>query len=79
MFQTKRKKELFQAAEKNGMRTESIRFVHPRKENPPNLVLVSFSFSPERENVMPAFILYDEEGNYTAETEEMFRGRRKRG
>ncbi|MGD2295757.1 MAG: methyltransferase [Candidatus Aminicenantes bacterium] len=77
VFQTKRKKELFQAAEKNGMRTESIRFVHPRKESAPNLVLVSFSFSPERETVMPPFILYDEEGNYTPEAEEIFRGRRE--
>lgn len=75
VFQTKRKKELFQAAERNGMRTESIRFVHSRKESPPNLLLVSFSFSPERENIMPPFILYDEEGNYTPEAEEIFRGR----
>jgi tRNA1(Val) A37 N6-methylase TrmN6 len=75
VFQTKRKKELFQAAEKNGMRKELVRFVHPRKEAASNLLLVSFSFSPEQETVMPPFILYDEEGNYTPEAEAIFRGR----
>ena len=75
VFQTKRKKELFKAAEKNGMRKELVRFVYPRKEAASNLLLVSFSFSPERETVMPPFILYDEEGNYTPEAEEVFHGR----
>lgn len=75
VFQAKRKKEWLRAAERNGLRMESIRFVHPRKESPPNLFLASCNFSSERETILSPFILYDEEGNYTPEANEMFRGR----
>jgi len=76
IFQTKRKKEWLRAAERNGLRIEFIRFVHPRKESPPNLFLASCNFSSERKTILSPFILYDEEGNYTPEANEMFRGRK---
>jgi tRNA1Val (adenine37-N6)-methyltransferase len=75
IFQTKRKKEFFQAAERNRIRIESIRFVHPRKESPSNLFLASCNFSSEQETLLPPFFLYDEKGNYTPEADEIFRGR----
>jgi tRNA1(Val) A37 N6-methylase TrmN6 len=76
IFQAKRKKELLLAAEKNGLRMESIRFVCPRKENPPNQILTSFSFFSVQETVLPPFFLYDEKGKNTDEAEEIFRGRK---
>jgi tRNA1Val (adenine37-N6)-methyltransferase len=75
IFQTKRKEEFLQAAERNRMRMESVRFVHPKKKGPSNLFLASCSFSSERETLLPPLILYDEEGNYTPEADEIFRGR----
>lgn len=76
IFQAKRKKELLQAAAQNGLKVESIRFVCPRKGNPPNQILTSFSFSSVQETVLPPFVLYDEKGKNTDEAEEIFRGRR---
>ncbi|KPK18857.1 MAG: hypothetical protein AMK69_24605 [Nitrospira bacterium SG8_3] len=76
IFQTKRKEEFFQAAKRNRMRMKSVRSVHPRKEGPSNLFLASCSFSSERETILPPFFLYDEEGNYTHEADEIFRGRK---
>ncbi len=76
IFQAKRKKELLQAAERNGLIMESIRFVYSRKESSPNQILTSWSFTSEQETTLPPFILYDEEGNDTSEAEEIFRGRK---
>lgn len=75
IFQTKRNEEFLQAVERNGMKMESIRFVHPKKEDPSNLFLASCRFSAERETRLPPFILYDEKGNYTPEADEIFQGR----
>ncbi len=75
IFQTKRRKEFFRAAERNGLRMESIRFVHPRKKSSSNLFLASCSFSSEQETLLPPFFLYNEKGNYTPEADEIFRGR----
>lgn len=75
IFQVKRKTDLLQAMERNRLRTESIRFVHPRKKRPPNMFLVSCSFLSQREIVLPPFILYDDKGRYTPEADEIFRGR----
>ncbi len=75
IFQAKRKSDLYQAAEKSGLRIDSVRFVHPREGRPPNLFLVSCNFSSRQEMVLPPFILYDKKGTYTPEAEEIFRGR----
>lgn len=75
VFLAKRKEDLFEAAEKNGLWTKSIRFVYPRQDSLPNLVLSEFDFSSKKEAVLSPFILYDERGNYTPEAEEIFRGR----
>ena len=76
IFQAKRKKELLQAAERNGLKMESIRFVYSRKESPSNQILTSWSFSSAQETILPPFILYDEEGNDSSEAKEIFRGRK---
>ncbi len=75
IFQAKREEELLQAAERNDLKRESIRFVCAKKENPPNQILTSFGFSPVQETVLPPFILFDEEGENTDEAKEMYQGR----
>ncbi|NIM57889.1 MAG: methyltransferase [Candidatus Aminicenantes bacterium] len=75
IYVAKRKDDLFQAIEKNSLKIKSLRFVHPRQENPPNLLLVECDLSSEKEVLLPPFILYGEGGNYTTEAEEVFRGR----
>jgi len=75
IYVAKRKDDLIQAIEKNSLKIKSLRFVHPRQESPPNLLLAECDFSSEKEVLLPPFILYDEGGNYTPEAEEIFRGR----
>ena len=75
VFLTKRKKDLLQAVEMNRLKIKSLRFVCARKDSPPNLFLAECRFSSKRKSLLPPFILYDEEGNYTPEAEEIFRGR----
>ncbi len=75
VYLAKRKDDLFQAIERNRLKIKSIRFVYPRQDSPPNLFLAECDFSSEKEAILPPFILYDKGGNYTAEAEEIFRGR----
>ncbi len=75
IFSTKRKEDFTQAVETNGLKIRSVRFVHPRQSSPPNFFLTECDFYSGREGVLPPFTLYDEEGNYTSEAEEIFRGR----
>lgn len=75
IYVAKRKNDLFQAIESNSMKIKSFRFVHPRQESPPNLLLAECDLHSAKEILLPPFILYDERGNYTPEAEEIFRGR----
>jgi tRNA1(Val) A37 N6-methylase TrmN6 len=75
IYVAKRKDDLFQAIKRNRLKVKSLRFVHPRQESPPNLLLAECDLSSEKEVLLPPFILYDEGGNYTPEAEEIFRGR----
>jgi len=75
IYLEKRKDDLFQAIERNRLKINSIRLVHPRQDSPANLLLAECDFSSEKEAILSPFILYDEGGNYTPEAEEIFRGR----
>ena len=75
IYLEKRKNDLFKAFEKNRLKIKSIRFVCARQDSPPNLFLAECDFSSEKEAIIPPFILYDKDGNYTTEAEEIFRGR----
>jgi len=75
VYLAKRKNDLFEALEKNRLKIESLRFVCARQGNPPNLFLAECDFFSKKESIIPPFILYDEDGNYTPEAEEIFRGR----
>jgi tRNA1Val (adenine37-N6)-methyltransferase len=75
VYLAKRKDDLFKAIERNSLKIKSIRFVYPRQDNPPNLLLAECDFSSEKEALLAPFILYDKGGGYTPEAEEIFRGR----
>jgi len=75
IFPAKRKADFMQAVRINGLGVKSIRFVYPRLNVSPNLFLTECDFSSAKERILPCFILYEEEGNYTPEAEEIFRGR----
>jgi tRNA1Val (adenine37-N6)-methyltransferase len=75
IFRAKRKEDFMQAVRMNGLKVRSIRYVRPRQSSPPNFFLTECDFTSHQERVLSPFILYDEEGNYTGEAEEIFRGR----
>jgi tRNA1Val (adenine37-N6)-methyltransferase len=75
VYLAKRKDDLFQAMERNSLKVKSIRFVCAHQDSPPNLFLAECDFSSRNEFLLPPLILYDKEGNYAPEAEEIFRGR----
>jgi len=75
VYLAKRKNDLFEALERSSLKITSIRFVCARQDSPPNLLLAECDFSSKKESIIPPFILYDKDGNYTHEAEEIFRGR----
>ena len=76
VFLAERKEDFFQAVHKSGLKIKSLRYVHPRKENPPNLFLTECNFFSKEATTRPSFYLYDEQGKYGKEAEEIFRGRK---
>ncbi len=79
IFLTRRKKDLLQVIEREGLKLKSMRYVHPRQDSPPHFLMVECDFSSERGTTWPPFILYDEEGSYTLEALEIFQGRAPSG
>lgn len=79
IFIAKREKDFFEAAEKGGLKVRSLRYVHPRQDSPPNMFLAECDYSAEKKIILPPFILYDKNENYTAEAEAVFRGRVEAG
>jgi tRNA1Val (adenine37-N6)-methyltransferase len=75
VYHARRKDDFLRAMEKSGLKLKAIRFVHPSKASPAHLFLAECGFHSEKETVLPPFVLYDEQGHYTAEAEEIFRGR----
>lgn len=51
------------------------RNVVPRADSPPNLFLSAVDFAEEDAKLLPPLIMYEEEGRYSREAEEIFRGR----
>jgi len=75
VFPEKRKDDITEAAEMNGLKMKSRRSVYARLNGKPNLFLVECDFLSKKVIQQPALILYDEEGNYSQETQEIFSGR----
>jgi tRNA1(Val) A37 N6-methylase TrmN6 len=74
IFKAKRKEDFMQAVAMSGLKVRSIRFIQPRQSSPPNFFMTECDFTSRQRRVLTPFVLYDEEGNYTNEAEEMFRG-----
>jgi len=75
VFTAKRKEDFVQAVTRNGLKIRTLRFVHPRLCQEPNLFLGQCDFSSKEEMYLPPFILYDEKGHYSAEALNLFSGR----
>ena len=75
IFPEKRRDELEESAKMNGLKIKSIRSVCPRLGARPNLFLVDCDFSSEKVIRHPDLVLYDEEGQYSREAQEIFSGR----
>jgi tRNA1(Val) A37 N6-methylase TrmN6 len=77
IFTAKRRSEFARAVEEAGLCLKTKRLVYPRKGSPPNFLLSQCVFSAVDTEVrsMPPLFLFDEEGKYTPEAEEIFTGR----
>jgi tRNA1Val (adenine37-N6)-methyltransferase len=71
----KRKDDIVEAAKMSGLKMKSRRFVYARSKGRPNFLLVECDFFSRDLIQQPDLILYDEEGNYSLETQEIFSGR----
>jgi tRNA1(Val) A37 N6-methylase TrmN6 len=77
IFTAKRESEFNRAVDVAGLGTKTKRFVHPRKNCPPNFLLaqcVFFQASLETQ-VVPPLVLFGNDGEYTPEAKEIFSGR----
>jgi tRNA1Val (adenine37-N6)-methyltransferase len=75
IFTAKRKQEFVQAVKKSGMAIKVIRFVVPRHGSQPNFFLTECGFLRIVEKVLPPLVLFDKEGNYRPEAQDIFAGR----
>ena len=75
VFPEKRKDDIAEAVKRNGLKMKSRRFVYARSKGRPNLFLIECDFLSRNVIQQPDLILYDEEGNYSKETQEIFSGR----
>jgi len=75
VFPERRKDDLAEAVKMNGLKMKSRRFVYTRSKGRPNLFLVECDFLSQSVKQHPDLVLYDGEGNYTEEAQEIFSGR----
>jgi tRNA1(Val) A37 N6-methylase TrmN6 len=75
IFPEKRKEDFVAAMKKNKLKLNTVRSVYPRKGSDPNLFLAECDFLSDKENRIIPLYLYDENGTYTAEAQEIFSGR----
>lgn len=75
IFPVKRKEDFREAVKMNKLKIKAIRFVLTHMEKTPNLFLTECDFASEKEHILSPLILFDEKGNYTSETKEIFSGR----
>jgi len=75
VFPERRKDDFAEAVKMNGLKMKSKRFVLARSKGRPNLFLVECDFLSRIVKQYPNLVLYDREGNYTEEAQEIFSGR----
>ena len=78
VYPEKRRKDFFLAAGECGLTDRRLRFVHPRRGEPPNLFLIELGRAAEpvraEPDLMPPLVLYSPDGAYTADAESVFAG-----
>jgi len=75
IFPVRRQEEFMRAAEKENLKISMRREIYPRKGSEPNLFLAQCDFSTGAQVRLPPLILFDREGVYTAEAQEILSGR----
>jgi len=75
IYAVKREEDFKQAVDKNRLKMKTIRFVFSRRKKSPNFFLSECGFISQKLNLLPPLILFDEQGHYTPEAEEIFSGR----
>ena len=75
VFPEKRKGDMAEAAKMSGLKMKTRRSVYARSKGRSNLFLVECDFLSQSVIQKSDLILYDEEGNYSQEAQEIFSGR----
>jgi len=75
IYPATRKDDFGRVLKAYGLEVMTMRFILPRKGTPPNLFLVEVGFSSQKPDLLPPFILYDDQGGYTPEASKVFQGR----
>ena len=75
IYPEKRRKDLIDAVNAQDLKLKTLRPIHPREGQEANLFLVECDRVSSKTRVLPPFILYGRDGEYTAEAEAVFSGR----
>lgn len=70
-----RREDFVLAVRRSGLKIAAVREVLPRQGERPNLFLAACDFASRAESRMPPLVLYEEDGRYTPEAEQIFAGR----
>ncbi len=74
IYPAKRENDFMAAMENNLLRLKTLRHVLPRENGLPNFFLAECRFSSRGVEIKPPFILYSQDGTYTAEAQKIFAG-----
>ena len=70
-----RKEDFMRAIHDTRLKVRNIRYVFPYRDSEPNFFLVSCDFSTREVQLLRPLVLYEREGEYTKETQDIFSGR----
>lgn len=76
IYPARREEDFTDSVKKNGMTIGKIRYVHPRKKEPPHFLLAECDFYSLERSTLDPLVLYDQEGHYIPEVRRIFAGRR---
>ncbi len=74
IYPAKRKKDFDLAAEQNGLKIKTLRYVHPLRKKPPRWFLAECGFSGDFEQELPPLFVHDDQGEYSPEMKRIFSG-----
>jgi tRNA1Val (adenine37-N6)-methyltransferase len=75
IYPEKRRKDLIDAVNAHNLKLKTVRPIQPREGQAANLFLVECDRVSSKARVLPPFILYGRDGEYTVEAEAVFSGR----